>query len=100
MPHREAFKLPSLFSVGGYRIFFWSNELGEPIHVHVCKGAPGPHTTKVWLTRQGGCIIASNESKIPQKTLNELLDIISAQSEFICQKWKEFFATEEVSFFC
>lgn len=92
--------MPSLFTVGGYRIFFWSNEQGEPVHVHVCKGAPEPHATKVWITRAGGCILANNDSKIPARTLNTLLDIISAQSELICRKWKEFFVTEELSFFC
>ena len=47
-------KLPSLFLVGGYRVFFWSNENGEPIHVHVCKDVPSPNATKLWLTREGG----------------------------------------------
>ncbi|WP_143758282.1 MULTISPECIES: DUF4160 domain-containing protein [Enorma] len=27
--------MPSLFLVGGYRSFFWSNENNEPVHVHV-----------------------------------------------------------------
>ncbi len=34
------FTVPSLFRVGGYLVFFWSNENGEPIHVHVVKGKP------------------------------------------------------------
>ena len=92
--------MPSLFLVAGYRVFFWSNELGEPVHVHVCKGAPSPNATKIWLTRQGGCIVAHNKSGIPKQTLGELLDIISAQHEFICQRWKEFFVTDSLSFFC
>lgn len=93
-------KLPSLFLVGGYRIFFWSNELGEPIHVHVCKGAPSPHATKIWITRQGGCILAHNAGKIPQRSLFELMDIIAAQSSFIVEKWKEFFLVDDVKFYC
>ena len=93
-------KLPSLFLVGGYRIFFWSNENDEPIHVHVCKGVPSPNATKLWLTREGGCIVASNGSKIPQATLNELVDIVSAQFFLICAKWKEFFAVDEIEFYC
>lgn len=39
----EESKLPSLFVVSGYRVFSWSNEEGEPIHVHVCKGRPSPN---------------------------------------------------------
>lgn len=29
--------MPSLFMVSGYKVYFWSNENGEPIHVHVQK---------------------------------------------------------------
>lgn len=35
--------MPSLFTIAGYRVFFWANEYGEPIHVHVCKGMPSPN---------------------------------------------------------
>ena len=96
----EASRLPSLFLVGGYRVFFWSNENGEPIHVHVCKGAPSPNATKLWLTSEGGCILASNRSKIPQPALNEMMDIISAQFFLICAKWKEFFLVDTITFYC
>ena len=92
--------MPSLFFVGGYRVFFWSNENGEPIHVHVCKGAPSPNATKLWLTSEGGCILASNGSEITQPALNEMMDIISAQFFLICAKWKEFFLVDTITFYC
>ena len=75
----EGFRLPSLFTVSGYKVYFWSNENGEPIHVHISKGKPSPIATKIWLTKTGGCILASNGSEIPKKELNELMDFISAQ---------------------
>ncbi|MGN0987043.1 MAG: DUF4160 domain-containing protein [Otoolea sp.] len=58
----EGFGLPSLFTVSGYKVYFWSNEFGEPIHVHISKGKPSQNATKVWLTRSGGCIMANNGS--------------------------------------
>ena len=58
----EGFKLPKLFMV--------------PIHVHVAKGKPTPNATKIWLTKSGGCILASNGSKISNKELNELMEFI------------------------
>jgi 2,4-dienoyl-CoA reductase-like NADH-dependent reductase (Old Yellow Enzyme family) len=48
-------------------VYFWSNENYEPIHVHVSKGKPFQNATKIWLTRDGGCILASNGSNIPSK---------------------------------
>jgi len=61
--------LPSLFVVCGYKVYFWSNENNEPIHVHVSKGKPTSNATKIWLTKAGECIVASNGSKILSKDL-------------------------------
>ena len=78
--------MPSLFQIGGYKVFFWSNENNEPIHVHIAKGKPTSNATKVWITSLGGGIVANNNSKIPQNELNELLEVISAQFFMICEK--------------
>ena len=43
-----------------------------------------PNATKIWLTRTGGCIVASNGSQIASKELNELMEFISAQFFLIC----------------
>ena len=97
---QEGLKLPSLFVVCGYKVYFWSNENNEPIHVHVSKGKPTSNATKIWLTKAGECIVASNGSKIPSKDLNELTDIISAQFFLICSEWKRFFVLDEIKFYC
>ena len=92
--------MPSLFIVSGYRVYFWSNENNEPIHVHVSKGKPSPNATKVWLTRAGGCILANNQSRIPEKELRELMEFISAQFFMICREWKDFFQEDTIRFYC
>ena len=96
----EGFRLPSLFTVSGYKVYFWSNEHGEPIHVHISKGKPSPNATKIWLTRSGGCILANNGSQIPTKELNELMEFVSAQFFLICSEWKRFFIEAEIKFYC
>lgn len=92
--------MPSLFRIGEYLVYFWSNENNEPIHVHVGKGKPSANATKIWLTASGGCIIANNGSRIPQKELNELLDIIAAQYFMICAEWKNHFKFNDIKFYC
>ena len=92
--------MPSLFQIGGYKVFFWSNENNEPIHVHIAKGKPTSNATKVWITSLGGGIVANNNSKIPQNELNELLEVISAQFFMICDAWKKHFLIEDVKFYC
>jgi len=92
--------VPKLFQIGEYIIFFWSNENGEPIHVHIAKGKPSASATKIWLTQSGGCVLANNNSRILNQDLNELMDVISAQFFLICRKWKEHFCLDSISFYC
>ena len=93
-------KLPNLFTVSGYKVYFWSDENNEPIHVHVSKGKPSPNATKIWITRSGGCILAGNGSHIPNKELRDLMEFISAQYFLICAAWKEHFATDSIRYYC
>ena len=96
----EVCRFPSLFTIGSYKIFFWSNENNEPIHVHITKGQPNANATKIWLTKNGGCIVASNKERIPDRELNELLEIVQAQYFLICAEWKKHFKIEDISFYC
>lgn len=89
--------MPSLFTIGSYRVFFWSNENGESIHVHVCKGKPSPNATKIWLTSGGGC---TARVAPPSHDLNVLMDVIAAQSFMIRAEWKRFFPDEEIRYYC
>ena len=59
--------MPRVFKIGGYIVYFWVNENDplEPVHVHVCEGVPSPTATKIWITRNGGCLLCHNKSKIP-----------------------------------
>ena len=57
---KEVLNLPSILvflKVIGYKIYFWSNENNEPIHVHISKGKLTQNSTKVWLAKAGGCIL-------------------------------------------
>lgn len=92
--------MPNLFTILGYKVYFWSNENNEPIHVHISKGSPSPNAAKIWLTSKGGCILASNPERIPQKDLNSLLEIVQAQFFLICAAWKRHFKVEHIKFYC
>lgn len=84
----------------GYKIYFWSNENNEPIHVHISKGAPTGNSTKIWLTKSGGCIVANNNSNIPERDLKKIKDALSYNYFFIVSKWKEYFKGQEIKFYC
>lgn len=74
---KEELKLPNIFELYGYKVYFWSNGNNEPVHVHISKGNPHGNATKIWLTKTGGCIIANNNSKIPKSDLTDIMKTIS-----------------------
>jgi len=81
-------------------VYFWANENNEPIHVHVSKGDPSPNATKIWLTMAGKCVVATNGSRIPDKELNKICELVEAQFFYICRKWKEFYIVDSIKFYC
>lgn len=55
---------------------------------------------KFGLQRQGGCIVANNNSRIPEKELNELLEIVALYYFKIVLKWKEKYGEDSIKFYC
>lgn len=72
----------------------------EPIHVHISKGKPSPNSTKVWLTKAGGCILGHNKSKIPEKDLKYIMGIITSNYFFILDQWKQHSINKDIKFYC
>ncbi len=96
----EEYKLPNILRIGSYYVYFWMNENNEPVHVHVNEGRPEMNSTKIWLTKSGGCFAANNNSHIPEQKLNKLLEVISDNYFYICQKWIEIFGKDALKFYC
>ena len=96
----EDLTVPQIFKVGGYLIYFWTNENDplEPLHVHVSEGNPSPNATKIWITHSGRCLLQNNKSNIPERQLHVIMQIIEARSFEIIKKWKDYFG--EISYYC
>ena len=92
--------MPQVFKIGSYLVYFWLNENNplEPIHVHVSEGTPSADATKIWITRSGKCLLCHNHSKIPDRKLRDIMEVIEAHSERIKTKWLATFDT--ISFYC
>ena len=63
-------------------------------------GKPVKNSTKVWLTRSGKCILASNASRISNQDLSRLFEIIELNYFRIIAKWKETQGKDEIKFYC
>ncbi len=92
--------MPQVFKIGGYWVYFWSNENDplEPVHVHVAEGRPSPNGTKIWITKSKKCFVENNNSQIPEKVLKNIVRIIEARSDEVIEKWRDFFG--EVRYYC
>ena len=93
-------KVPQIFKLGPYIVYFWVNE-GlplEPIHVHISTVRPQKNATKVWITKSGNCLLCNNNSKIPQRELRILMSVIEASSADIVSLWIDTFGS--ISFYC
>lgn len=92
--------MPQVFKVGSYWIYFWTNENQpvEPVHVHISNGKPTANATKVWITKAGKCYLAHNNSKIPERTLRNIIRVIEARSEEVIQKWEDYFGKADFVF--
>ncbi len=90
--------MPSLFYALGYKVYFWSNEGKplEPVHVHVSKGNPSSNATKFWIYSDGSVHLDTNNSKISQRTLNQLSKLLEVHSDEILFAWKEYFKCEPI----
>ena len=78
--------MPNILRIGSYYVYFWMNENSEPVHVHVNEGSPDVNSTKLWLTKAGGCIEANNNSHIPKTKLNKIKEIVSNNHFYVTVK--------------
>ena len=92
--------MPRIFKIGGYLVYFWSNESEplEPIHVHVSTGEPSEKATKIWITQRGKCLLCNNNSRIPSRTLRDIMEIIESRSQEIIEKWYSYFG--QIRYYC
>ncbi len=92
--------MPQIFRIGSYIIYFWSNENDplEPVHVHIAEGRVAANATKIWITSSGKALLCNNNSRIPQRTLNNMIRYIEANSNIIINKWYAQFG--EITYYC
>lgn len=92
--------MPQIFRIGSYIVYFWSNENNplEPVHVHIAEGKATANATKIWITSSGKALLCNNNSRIPQKTLSNMIRYIEANSGIIINKWYAQFG--EILYYC
>jgi len=76
--------MPTILRFDGYRAFFYSNEGGEPAHVHVQKGG---NEAKFWLHDLG---VAVNVGFAAHE-INAILKVLRANRPLLVEAWHAHF---------
>lgn len=84
---KVALILPKLWMINGFAFY-----------IHVARKRPSSHSMKFWISKNRDAILAHNGLKLSNSDIMKTQDIISNQSQFICEKWKEYFG--DITFYC
>lgn len=91
--------MPNYFTYAGYKLYFWSNEGNEPIHVHVTKWHPNPASAKFWILKNGTVELANNKAELSLKDLKKIQVFLEANFSELCRTWKNYFKIEKLKFY-
>ncbi len=76
--------MPTVLRWGPYRAFFYSNEGGEPAHVHV---RAGDKEAKFWLNDVALAINAG----FPAREIGDIIRHLRQNCESLLSAWNEYF---------
>jgi len=79
--------MPVFLRYSSYKVFFWTNENGEPIHFHIAEGAPSANSTKVWILSDGSFQLANNNSRIPFVVLRHIFSVMQDNLDDYKKRW-------------
>jgi hypothetical protein len=76
--------MPTVLRIKGFRFFFFSNDLKEPVHIHV---ESGDKYAKFWLDP----VHLERSVGYNAKELNTIRNLVTEHSDIIKRKWDEYF---------
>ena len=80
--------MPTILYKNGWRLFFYSNEGNEPIHIHAQNAEV---ECKYWLIESSLEIICDFSYNLDYPKKREIEEIIYQNFDLIVQKWKTHF---------
>lgn len=78
--------MPAILRLGPYRFFFFSNENGEPAHIHIQRERM---LAKFWLQP----VALASSTRFPPKELRKLEQLVHENRTFLLESWNEYFSS-------
>ena len=80
--------MPTVLLISGWRLFFYSNEGDEPVHIHAEKA---DMECKFWLHREAYEISEAFSYGITPAAKREIRKIIFQHFEYLLNEWDTYF---------
>ena len=80
--------MPTILLVRGWRVFFYSNEGSEPVHVHASKGES---ECKLWLRSDVYDIEEAWSHNLDRRLRREIRKIVFDHFDLILEEWRRYF---------
>ncbi len=76
--------MPTVLRIGPYRFFFFSNEEGEPPHIHIQRDNS---LAKFWLNP----ISLASSTRFTAKDIRDLQKLVEQHKSTLMEAWNEYF---------
>ncbi len=80
--------MPTILRNKGWRVFFYSNEGYEPMHIH---GIKGETEVKYWINQKSNMISYANSFNLTPSLKREFEEIILINLSLIISSWNSHF---------
>ena len=78
--------MPTILRIGPYRLYFYSNEHGEPAHIHIQREKM---LAKFWLKP----VMLASSTRFPAQELRKLEVLVTEHSNALLEAWNEYFSS-------
>ena len=78
--------MPTILRIGPYRFFFYSNEQGEPAHIHVQRDRM---LAKFWLNP----VSIAGSTRFSPRDLKIIEELVVENRDTLMESWNEYFSS-------
>ncbi|PCJ40892.1 MAG: hypothetical protein COA71_09835 [SAR86 cluster bacterium] len=78
--------MPAILIIGPYRFFFYSNEKGEPAHIHIQRDRM---LAKFWLKP----VSLASSTRFASRELRKVESLVKVHKEIFLEAWNEHFSS-------
>ena len=84
--------MPTILLINGWRLFFYSNENNEPIHIH-CRKANSE--CKFWIDVENFDLLTAYSFNCNNRDFRDIRKIVFSNFDYIIEEWNKFMEAKD-----